>query len=181
MPIHALVIGGTGMLRGVSKHLLNEFNAVSVIARNDDGFKKLASETDKLSAKLNKLKVDYSHYHELTSALMKAVKEFGEISLAVSWIHSTAPLAGTLIAKVLNHSQTKCDFYEITGSAEPAQDNVENSRGKFKIFGNVNYHLIKLGSVSEGGASRWLSDDEISKGVIEAIRGDHKEFTVGSS
>ena len=43
---HALVVGGTGMLSGVSLWLLDQGYHVSIIARNSDRMKNLIEQTD---------------------------------------------------------------------------------------------------------------------------------------
>ncbi len=181
MPTHSLIIGGTGMLRGVTKHLLRDFDIVSVIARNDDGFSKVEDEAGKLSIKLNRLQLDYMNYQDLTNSLLNAIKDFGDISLVVSWIHHTAPMAPLIIAKVINHSNTKCDYYELLSSSEAEPDDSKASRAKaFEVFENISYHKIILGFVTENDTSRWLENEEITRGVIDAVNGNHMEYIVGS-
>jgi NAD(P)-dependent dehydrogenase (short-subunit alcohol dehydrogenase family) len=181
MPTHSLVIGGTGMLKGVTKYLLKDFDIVSVIARNDDGFRELDDEAGKLSIKVNRLKIDYRNYQDLTNSILSALKDFGDISLVVSWIHSTAPVAPLIVAKIINHSNTRCDYYEMLGSAEAEPDDSKPGREKaFEVFENINYHKIILGYIIDKDTSRWLENNEITRGVIEAINGDYKEFIIGS-
>lgn len=179
MPKHALVIGGTGMLRGTVCQLLKRYDIVSVIGRNNEGFQKLEEESGKLASKLNRLQLDYCHYLELTNMLLKAVKDFGDVSLCVSWVHSSAPAAPLIIAKVLNHS-SECSFYEILGTETINQpDESEKREDAFKVFENINYHQIILGYVSEtDNTNRWLTHEEISAGVIEAIDSEKKQYQI---
>jgi len=176
---HALVVGGTGMLKEVTLYLLQRFDTVSVIARSPNGFKKLEQESGKLSSHLNKLQLDYTHYNDLTSLLIKAIKDFGEINLAVSWIHSSAPLAPLLIAKVINDTSQHFDFYEILGSSHIHPEN-EKREEKFTDFENIKYHKIILGFVIEAKSSRWLTNEEISRGVIEAIEKGDEDYVIGT-
>jgi hypothetical protein len=176
---HALVIGGTGMLKGAVLHLLAKFDTVSVIARNEDGFKKLREDSGNLSSSINELRLDYTHYIDLTNAAIKSVKDFGEIDLVISWIHSSAPLAPVLIAKVINDTSGKCNFYEILGSSRihPENDKAEN---KFKDFENITYHTVLLGFIIENNTSRWLTNKEISNGVLMAIESGESNYIVGT-
>lgn len=177
---HALVAGGTGMLRNVTLYLLKKYDTVSVIARSGEGFKRLEAEAGEYLPRLNKIRLDYTHYSDLTNSLIKSIKKFGEISLGISWIHSSAPLAPLLIAKVINHTSRQCDFYEVLGSAyaDPANEN-KNREEEFAMFKNINYHKIILGFIIEGNTPRWLTNEEISTGVIESVEKNIKSKTIG--
>lgn len=168
------------MLKDVTLYLLKKYDTVSVIARSEDGFKRLEAEAGEYLPRLNKIRLDYAHYRDLTSSLIKSIKKSGEISPVLSWVHSTAPLAPLLIAKVINDTSSQCDFYEVLGSAyaEVARKN-ENREEEFVMFENINYHKIILGFIIEGSTSRWLTNEEISRGVIEAIEGNIKSKTIG--
>lgn len=170
---HVLIIGGTGMLKGVVISLLDEYDIVSVLSRNDEKFNNLKEEADKGSKKLNWIKCDYTDYQELTSQLIKAIGELNEISLVISWIHSTAALAPAIAAKIINHQRTKCDYYDIISSTGVSRE------PSFTPFENITYHKIQLGYVNDGDANRWLSDDEICSGVIEAVKSGEKDSAIG--
>lgn len=170
---HVLIIGGTGMLKGAVISLLDEYDIISVLSRNDEKFNNLKTEAGNRAKKLNRIKCDYTDYQELTAQLIKAIGELNEISLVISWIHSTAALAPAIAAKVINHQRTKCNYYDIIGSTG------ESRESSFTPFENITYHKIQLGYIKEGDANRWLSDEEICSGVIEAVKGGKKESTIG--
>ena len=178
---HALIIGGTGMLKDVTLYLLNQFDKVSVIARSSDKFKKLQQDAGNLSKNINKLQLDYCNYNDLTPLLIKSIKDFGEINLVVSWVHSTAPLAPVLTAKIINNSSSECDFYEVLGSAFANPENqYEERKEKFSDFEKIVYHKIILGFILESDSSRWLKNEEISKGVIDAIENEKENHIIGT-
>lgn len=181
MPKHALVIGGTGMLKDVSLQLLDEFDTVSVIARGTKGFDDLKKAAGKNKNKISVLRVDYNNYMELTQTLTKSIRDSGAISLAISWVHSTAPLAAILAAKIINETSAGCDFYELLGSiyADPNAKNINREEG-FKEFRNISYRKIILGYVPDSGGSRWLSNAEISSGFISAVHNNLPEKIVGA-
>lgn len=64
---HALV-GGTGMLSGVSLWLLEQGYHVSIIARNSDRMKDLIEQAD-LESQITPLFVNYSNHDELKIVL----------------------------------------------------------------------------------------------------------------
>ncbi|MBK7159886.1 MAG: hypothetical protein IPH77_15465 [Ignavibacteria bacterium] len=49
----------------------------------------------------------------------------------------------------------------------------------FYRFKNINYKKILLGFVIEDEKSRWLTNTEISNGVIDALKKDEDTFIVG--
>lgn len=170
---HMLAIGGTGMLRGAVISLLGDFDIVSVVCRSEESFNKLKEDSGS-SRKLNWLKCDYTDYQNLTTNLIRTISELNEISMVLSWIHSSAPLAPVMAAKIINHQRTKCDYYDILGSAGVSRHSA------FTQFENITYRTVQLGSVQENNVSRWLTHDEISSGIIEAYKNGHKEFTIGT-
>lgn len=177
---HALVIGGTGMLKNVSLSLLMDYETVTVVARSEEGFELLKNEAGKLAVKLNPLKIDYTDYLGFTNALLKALKDFGDFSLCLCWIHSSAPAASMIAAKVVNQSP-KCDFYEILGSgSRDTTDEKKTREDTYKLFENLNYHSIILGYIrNDDNTSRWLTHDEISSGVLDAIKKSAENSVIG--
>lgn len=79
---HALVIGGTGMLAGVSIFLAKEGYSVSVIGRTPAKFDRLKSESPPGS--IFPIQVDY-HSEALFTEIEKAIAEQGSFDLIVSW------------------------------------------------------------------------------------------------
>lgn len=168
------------MLRGAVLQLLRDYDTVTTIARRPEGFGKLRTEAEDNASKLDQLMLDYNNYKELTDAIMESSERLGEFDLVISWIHSTAPLAPMLAAKVINETSKQCRFFEVLGSSNsnPESDSKGRDR-KFNIFPNVEYHKVILGFVTDGKNSRWLTNKEISGGVMYAVEEDLKEFTVG--
>ena len=170
---HALIIGGTGMLSKVTEYLAGKYDTVSAISRDE---KKINPNLKNI----NPLIVDYTYYKFLSKSLQSAVEKFGNIELVVSWIHSTAPLAPNIIADKLNFYENSFRFFDILGSAyaNPSLNTLEREE-KLKENKNLLYRRIILGFKIEGNSSRWLTNDEISSGVIEAITNDEEEKIVG--
>ena len=188
---HSLVIGGTGMLSGASRHLCNEYKTVSVIARNPDGFNSLLRETAHLPGNINPLQLDYTDSANLLENINTSIERYGDISLVVSWIHSTAPKAPFLIAKEINKYDKEFRFFEILGSAygNPANKSKRKRDSgieegspleDFDKLESVKYREIILGFVVEGSGSRWLTNDEISNGVIKAVETDTESSVIGT-
>ena len=179
---HALVIGGTGMLRGVSLHLAGVVDTVSVIARNDQRLETLASQARRLGkpGEVSPIAVDYAKVAELTRAIRDAAAESGPITLAVVWVHASAPKSLAAAAKTLGELGP-CRLFHILGStaADPTVEAPEDE--PLRRMPNIRYRRIILGFIVEAaGGSRWLSNTEIAAGVNRAIELDEPEAVIGT-
>lgn len=171
---HALVVGGTGMLSGVSLWLLNQGYHVSIIARNSGRMKDLIEQAD-LDSHITPLFVDYSNNDELQKKVHATINKNGAIDIVVAWIHSTAPDALKIIAKEVSISKSEWELFHVLGSSS------DLNRMKREVTMPIGcaYHQVQLGFVIEGPRSRWLTNMEISDGVIEAINKRNKILTIG--
>lgn len=177
---HILIVGGTGMLKEVCLYFAKHSFSVSVIAGNQSGLNKVI-ESKGEHGFINPIKVDYTDYKPLEEKIKSAIDNYGKIETAVCWIHSTAPEAPFIVADVLNIQNIKCKYFHILGSAnvEPHGQNIkfEMSISKYE---NIIYRKIILGFIVEEETSRWLTDAEISNGVIDAVNNDRDTFIVGT-
>lgn len=178
---HALVVGGTGMLRGLTLALAEEGYTVSVIARTAARLDSLAAAAKDAPGLINPLSLDYRDGTRLQEALRRAAGQFGPIVLAVCWIHSTAPAALRQIAEVIGESGAPCRLFHVRGSAvaNPAAEakRLPEWLGRYP---SIQYRQVILGFVIEHGRSRWLTHQEISGGVLAAVRADRELSIVGT-
>lgn len=176
---HVLVAGGTGMLREVCLYFASHGCTVSVIARDQSKFNEMIESKSEYGF-INPIKVDYSDYFYLEEKLRSAIDNYGKIETAVCWIHSSAPEAPYVIADVLNNQGVKCKYFQVLGSSEanPFTANV-NIHFTFERFVNLIYKKIILGFVIDDEKSRWLTEIEISNGVIDAIVREQDSYIIG--
>lgn len=168
---HALVVGGTGMLRGVVLALARE-GPVSVVARTRRDLEALAREAPSVVP----VPVDYGSRTDLEEVLAGATAARGPFSLAVAWTHSEAPGAAEAAARFVRGR-----FFRVLGSAaaDPSRPD-HGRRARFEAIPGVAYHEVTLGLVREGGRSRWLADGEIAAGVLEAVAAGRPRAVVGA-
>jgi hypothetical protein len=172
--MHAMVIGGTGMLSEVSLNLLKSGYEVSVIGRSPARLQQLAqkaaSQGEQASRRLSLISVDYHQNDELQKEVSKAIEANGPIRLLVSWIHSTAPDALPIILTEVAHTKTKEDFrlFHILGSST----DLDEMKAKVNPPAHCHYRQVKLGFILEARGSRWLTNEEIATGVWSAIQQD---------
>lgn len=176
---HALIVGGTGMLKSVPNYFTQHGYTVSVIARSPNGLNKLI-ESKSEHGFINPIRADYSDYYLLEEKLKSAIDNYGPIETAVCWIHDSAPEAPYVIADVLNNQNIKCKYFHVLGCeyANPKEIN-KDIHFSFERYINLIYRKILLGFVIDGEVSRWLTDTEISNGVIDAVINERSVFVVG--
>jgi hypothetical protein len=178
---HALVVGGTGMLRGATLGLAERGYTVSVVARRQARLYPLADAARGLAGVVHPIAVDYRDTARLTAALTAARDRFGPIVLAVVWIHSTAPAAPLAVARLVGGPAGPCRYFHSLGSVSGDHTRIQpERRAAFAELDNVIYREIILGFVLEGGRSRWLTDGEISAGVLAAVDADQPRYVVGT-
>lgn len=170
---HALVIGGSGMLAKTSLWLAEQFDQVSVIGRSRQRLADLASQ----HRHIHPVSVDYRNEKELAASMDQLIAN-GPIDMVVAWIHmSTAPVALANVIERLNQQNIeKWRLFHVLGSSY----NLDDLLSKIEVPPSCEYHQIQLGFILEGQASRWLTNDEISSGVIEAIAEVKKRHIVGT-
>ena len=181
---HAMVVGGSGMLREVTVWLSLQFRSVTLLARDPARLDSVVREAGVSGGSILPVSVDYRDETKLRDTINGALTLNGPVDLLVTWIHSSAPDAPLLIAETtskisIDHGRIT-QWYEVLGSAaaewkvehEIREDHVRRLKG-------VNWHRVVLGFVRDEGRSRWLTDHEISAGVIGAIQRGDQSTVVG--
>ena len=144
------------MLAGASRGLAERGHDVSVVARG-------AARLDALrSDRVTPIQVDYTDLDALDAALSRAVAERGPFEIAVCWIRSWEPESLRHVAGALREGTPLYHVLGTTGT--PAAE-----------LPGIDYRVVRLGR----RGSRWLTNDEISSGVLEAIDREAADFPVG--
>lgn len=175
--MHVLVIGGTGMLRGVSLAQVQVGNTVSVVARSHNKLAQLQRDAERLQGTLHPIAVDYTNGKQLREKLELAAAHLGSYTQAFCWIHSTAPQTPAVVASTLAHTSSGCVYMDICGSAvanplHPAASNEHIIRN----YPELQYRKVVLGFIIENTQSRWLTHSEITAGVLQAV--ENKDDTI---
>lgn len=177
---HILIVGGTGMLQKASVELARRSSTLTAIARTEVSLFRLGRSVTESGVEFEPLALDYRDSAVLQERVRGSIERHGPIDLVVAWIHSVAPQAPLEIARVVGEGAPKVDYYQVRGSSgsEPSQQQ-ELERDEFSGLASVRYHRVILGFILEGSNSRWLSNDEISQGVLDAIASEAREHIVG--
>lgn len=150
---------------------------VSVLARDS---RRLQEVVRRAPGRVVPWSADYQDDAALRSSVSRAVRENGQVRLCVCWIHEKAPRALEIVAReVAAHDGGRaCDFYEVVGGAtsDPSTLGLDRARTIASIPG-VDYRRVVLGAHDDGS---WLSDTEISDGVLAAVQQRSHNHIVGS-
>ncbi|HDR8151119.1 TPA: short-chain dehydrogenase, partial [Bacillus cereus] len=113
--MHALVIGGTGMLKKVSMWLCEKGFYVSIIGRDEvklENVKRMSSAPENITC----LSLDYHNDEDVKLAIKSTIKKNGPITLVVAWVHTSAKHALSNICKELDLSSKTYSLFHILGS-----------------------------------------------------------------
>ncbi|MGE7857508.1 short-chain dehydrogenase [Bacillus sp. NPDC094064] len=170
--MHALVIGGTGMLKRVSVWFCEQGFHVSIIGRDKVKLENVKRESATPES-ITCLSLDYHNDDDVKLAIKSTMERNGPITLVVAWIHSSAKDALSLICGELDLWSKTYSVFHILGSKASRMT-------KQKIGGTrCNYHRIILGFILEDTYGRWLTHEEIAEGVIKGIESKCTEWIVG--
>ncbi|WJY28301.1 short-chain dehydrogenase [Sporosarcina trichiuri] len=171
---HALVVGGTGMLAGVSRQLAADGYHVSVLARNAAPMDALLDSLEE-SEQVTPLLADYRDSSGLRDKTIETIQRNGPIDMAVAWIHSDAAEALPLLIRTISKTPGPWKLFQVISSGTDA----EALRRDLDVPADCRYSQIQLGSIRENGVSRWLTHQEISQGVLKAIAHKAELTTIG--
>ncbi|HLR60806.1 MAG TPA: short-chain dehydrogenase [Lentibacillus sp.] len=171
----ALIIGGSGMLKGVSRWFNEMDYTVYIIGRDRRKLENVRIES-KHPENSYGISVDYRDSEQLKQQLTSVLAADGVPDIVVSWIHSTAPNALSDILNVIQdyHANNSWHLFHVQSSARFWIK--ENTPVPKKCL----YRRVYLGFIVESNHSRWLTHEEISDGVIQAIKSDKDETVVGT-
>ena len=174
-PSMTLIVGGSGMLADASIWLAEQSPPVVVLGRSEQKLEALVKRAP--ATTMIPLAVDYRSLETLRLRLRSLCKTHGPITRTIAWVHSNGEAAHDVIAEAM---QGDGDYYHILGSAaaDPREDAFERYAALRERFGE-RYHEIVLGFQLEGERSRWLTHEEISSGVIEALERQAPRSVVG--
>ncbi len=172
---NALVVGGTGMLSNVSLWLVHKGYYVAVIGRDSNKMNSLIKKSPNISL-FEPILVDYRNEEVLRENLRSFQKKNGKIDLVVAWIHSIAENALNIIIDEISKNNRQLILFHILGS----NADLEKIKDNLKLD-SCQYHQVQLGFIRENGYSRWLTNKEISDGIINSIMNDKPLNIIGLS
>lgn len=168
---HVLIIGGTGMLAGLSAELADMGIKVSVIGRNEEkheNVKRMSLYPENIIS----LIIDHSYHLTLKEQLMKTMEENGPIDTVIAWVESYVTLE--YIVNYVSINAESFRLFHIRGSRRYFEDQ------QLTVPFNCLSRKVYLGFVLSEQGSRWLTNEEISNGVLNAVQQDLVSSIVGT-
>jgi hypothetical protein len=176
--MHALIVGGTGMLRGVMEHYRRSFKVVSILARSKKDLEKLEKRYPGI---IRGIAVDYEDETALRMALKESTDKNGRYDLAVIWVQDASVDVPLCIAEFVGTPESKGKLVHVRGSsaADPAMP-ARSMADSFAAKTLLSHQEVILGFMKEGEASRWLDHEEITQGILDAIDKGEAKTIVGT-
>ncbi|WP_152658319.1 short-chain dehydrogenase [Oceanobacillus sp. CFH 90083] len=171
---HVIIFGGTGMLAGATKWLAENAEHISIVGRNKYRLERLRPEHVKNNFEL--VTLDYRDNVALKEFLQRTIQTYGPVDLVVSWIHSVAPDALSIIFGELQQQKKPWQLVHIKGSSH----DLSAITDEITVPKNCLYCDVQLGFKMEGSFSRWLTHEEISNGVISSIYYNKRKTVIGT-
>ena len=166
MSPHILVVGGTGMLSGLVEALAGDGGRLSLLSRQASQARGGAG-----------FDCDYHDAEAFAGTLAAAIARSGPIDLAVAWFHTLKIAAPGLLAENVTGR-----LFQVLGSAvaDPAHpDRLARAASVAEGLPDCRLRQVVLGFKDEAGRSRWLTNSEISEGVLDAVRTDRALTFIG--
>lgn len=148
-----------------------EGHKVTVVARTAEKLRHLS----KCAAHPERLRTIQADYHQLES-FQKKLEDLPPPDTIVSWIHRSGNSAIQALCDTYGNVSKRLGLFHIKGSS--ASDPLQNYVPQYSDA--INYYEVILGFQLTGCTSRWLTNEEIAKGVVEAVKQRHARYIVGT-
>lgn len=176
---HTVVVGGTGMLLAASTALAARSRRLTSVARTLRSLARLDAAVRGAACAHHVLALDWNAADRFLQAIERHLEATEPPDLVLAWIHDddlTIRLACRLAA-----AGRPPLFVHVVGSATSRLiDVADAARERLVASGAaVAYRQVVLGARPSGGTMRWLTHEEISRGVVDAIDSEQERFVVG--
>jgi len=156
---HVLVVGGTGMLSGMTKWLAKRSKSLTLVARHPQ---RLATELGCISYPL-----DWSAPNAID------ILPDRKFNLLISWLHKDGLWLARPFEDLLVSGGRSIRIHGSTSLKMGIRAKVDPNPRK-----DIRRTTVVLGWIADSNTRRWLSNREISDGVIEAIGTPFRETVV---
>ena len=167
------------MLAGASVALAARSEAMTSVARTRRSLAALDAAIADTVRVHHVLTLDWHEPDRFVGEIERHVATTKPPDLIVAWIHDDG--RALRLAEALATPERPPTFVHVVGSASgdvgAVADGVRAGMGAPEIA--VRYRQVVLGAHRTAGGMRWLTHDEISTGVLEAIEQGRDRFVVG--
>lgn len=170
---HILVVGGTGMLSGVTE-ALTASGRVSLFARKGARF---------LHPGVTGYDANYYDDDGFAAVLEQAILAGGPVDLAVTWFHSQKVGGARRLAERVGRPDAPGRLFQVLGHmvVDPNHPDRlgEAARVTLGLPGCQMRQIVLGFRIPRDEGPRWLTDAEIATGVLDAIQTDRLYSIVG--
>lgn len=166
------------MLRAASVELAARSRVITSVARTKRSLEALHSMLPASSGTHHMLALDWNKPGEFLQAVQAHLARTELPDLVVAWMHDDE-LAIRLAAS-LAESESRCHFFHVVGSAAADPSRIAASLSGRVPPSNIVYHRVILGFVHADQGTRWLTNEEISAGLLGALAHAEAEHIVGT-
>jgi len=165
---HILVVGGTGMLADASVALAADCQQLTLIAHTEESLSQLTARIASSGINVHQLAYDWARREEFIASIRAHLTRVGFPSLVLAWLHDDS--LGLEVVAAATTPGIACDFYHVRGSrTKSAMRDAGSLLEAQSLPDGVSYNQIILGYKISSGRSRWLTNTEISAGVLAAL------------
>ena len=165
------------MLQAASVKLASRSRTMTSVARTERSLAAVNALLSAASAVHHMLALDWSRPEEFLHSLRQHLVRTKRPDLVIAWIHDDelAIRVAGLVA-----TQPACRFFHVVGSARSDPSLIAATLRQRLPPSNFTYHQVILGYIRAGRDTRWLTNDEISAGLLDAIARAEPEYVVGT-
>ena len=165
------------MLRAASVELASCSLIMTSVARTERSLAAVNALLSASSALHHMLPLDWSKPEEFLHSLWQHLVRTEQPDLVVVWIHNDelAIRVADLVA-----TQPACRLFHVVGSAGADPSLMAATLRQRQPPSTAIYHQVILGRVRASEGTRWLTNEEISAGVLDAIARAEPEYIVGT-
>ena len=169
---HIIVIGGTGILRGVCRQFSQDGKVVSVVARSRDKLVELVKETRANPGIVNPVMVDYTNSDQFKFKLHEAVTHLGPPTIVINLMPPMAEASRRVLFDYLNENDIKVEIFDIF--------RIENAPANTPDIDGINqYHRVIIGWKNEASKRSRFNEDEIAIELIAVLEEPQDKIIIG--
>jgi hypothetical protein len=175
-----MVVGGTGMLRAASVELAARSKRLTSVARTQRSLSDLNAALVDTACEHHMLSLDWDEADHFLAEIKRHLAETEPPELVVAWLHDDE--LALRLAIELARIGSPIAFVHVIGSTGRDPKAVADTillRGDLRDTA-IRYHQVVLGAHRSTLGKRWLTHEEISAGVLEAIEEPRPRLIVGS-
>ncbi|SKB78324.1 hypothetical protein SAMN05660903_02523 [Salegentibacter salinarum] len=165
------------MLRDTSEYFIKKGHFVTLLARTNYRMDAIKAEYPDKEKNIFTISQDYTEPEKALNGIKMSIDTFGPVDIAILWIHTSGEEFSNLIKTFLFSHSPKTTIFQVWGSASVNPKSFTQKNWKEKYPNR--YKEIFLGYKRKNGSVRWLTNSEISEGIIKAVQENDSESIIG--